>query len=150
MKRSILAGAVVLLAGPALADAVPKLDIERTCKSANQASVGLSDKANEEGCLRSERDAKREAEKNWGNYKPAAKAQCQSQFKAGGYPSYVEMVTCLELASGSVPTQPGPGGPATGGPGATGGTRPRETGTSLTQEPSASQRTNPIEVLEKN
>lgn len=145
MMRPILAAcALALLAAPAvpgraLADAVPNLDIEKTCKSANQASVGLSDNANEQGCLRSERDARKEAEKSWGSYKPAAKAQCESQFKAGGYPSYVEMVTCLELASGAVPTQSGGAGGA-----------PRGKGTGdLTREPAPSQRTDPIEVLEK-
>ncbi|WP_375465951.1 hypothetical protein [uncultured Methylobacterium sp.] len=152
--RRPLAGACALAAlaipaGPARADAVPKLDIEKTCKSANQANVSISDNASEEGCLRSEREAKREAERHWDDYKPAAKRQCEAQFTAGGYPSYVEMVTCLELASGTVPSQPGSGGAATGGPGAPAGKAPQESGArNLTREPPASQRTNPIDVLE--
>lgn len=148
----LLAGACALAllalpAGPARADAVPKLDIERTCKSANQVSV--SDNASEEGCLRSEREAKRTAEQQWDTYQPAAKRQCEAQFTAGGYPSYVEMVTCLELASGTVPAQQA-GGPAGGGPGAPGGggKAPPEAGArNLTQEPPASLRINPIDVL---
>jgi hypothetical protein len=35
--------------------------------------------------------AKKEAEQHWGSYTAAAKRQCQDQFKAGGFPSYVEM-----------------------------------------------------------
>ncbi|GJE58925.1 hypothetical protein [Methylobacterium trifolii] len=131
--------AFAILAGPARADTVPSLDVEKTCKSAQNAASGLSDQANIDGCLRSERDARREAERRWGDYTPAAKKQCESQFRAGGYPSYVEMVTCLELASGTVPTQPDSGGKA----------RAPEGTSNLTQEPPASQRTNPIEVLDK-
>ena len=150
--RAAVPGALALLAlasGSARADTVPNLDVESTCKSAQVANTSISDQANYDGCLRSEREAKRQAANNWGNYSPAAKRQCENQFKAGGYPSYVEMVTCLELASGSVPTQSGQGGTATSGPGAPkGGTAPREGGANLTKEPPASQRTNPIEVLE--
>ncbi|KAB1075743.1 hypothetical protein [Methylobacterium planeticum] len=151
--RSFLtaAAALVALAGPAsAAGGVPNLDIESTCKSAASASASISDNASVEGCLRSERDARKEAERRWGDYTPAAKNQCEKQFQAGGYPSYVEMVTCLELASGTVPTQSG-GGQAAGGPGAP--KRPagsEERGSSnLTSEPSAGQRTNPIETLNK-
>ena len=163
MTTRILAGAALtgalafaLLAAPAAstaarADTVPNLDIKKTCQSASRANVSVSDNANIEGCLRSERDAKKEAERRWGDYTPSAKRQCEDQYKAGGYPSYVEMVTCLELASGTVPTQPNSGGTATGGPGAPGGkAAPQEAGSqNLTREPAASQRTNPIEVLEK-
>ena len=126
---------------PALADTVPNLDVEQTCRSSQVANTSISDQANYDGCLRSEREAKKEAERKWGTYSSAAKRQCEDQFKAGGFPSYVEMVTCLELASGTVPTQSDASGQ---------GVKPqREGGATLTREPPASQRTNPIEVLEQ-
>lgn len=149
--RAIVPGALALLAlatGAARADAVPKLDVEKTCRSAQVANTSIDDKSNYDGCLRSEREAKREAESHWGDYTSAAKTQCQAQFTAGGFPSYVEMVTCLELASGTVPTQNGDGGNG-GGAGAPRDAKARrESGGSLTKEPSASQRTDPIRVLE--
>ena len=155
MKHVTLVAAALTLAGaglasrPALAEGPPVLNVEKTCKSAASASVGISDNASQDGCLRSERDAKREAERHWDTYTPAAKAQCSKQFEAGGYPSYVEMVTCLELASGTVPTQPSGGGVATGGKGspkqATGSS---EAPGNLTREPPASQRTDPQKVLD--
>lgn len=152
MKPTAPALAALLLgviAGPARADAVPDLDVERTCQSAQVANTSISDQANYDGCLRSEREAKKEAERRWGSYTPAAKQQCRNQFKAGGYPSYVEMVTCLELASGTVPTQSSEGGKAVGGPGSPPTVKQqRESGTNLTKEPPASQRTNPIQVLD--
>jgi hypothetical protein len=139
----------ILIAVPALADAVPNLDVEKTCKSAQVTNTTISDQANYDGCLRSEREAKKEAERQWGTYTSAAKRQCENQFKAGGYPSYVEMVTCLELASGTVPTQSNEGGQAVGGPGSPRDVKAqREGAANLTKEPPASQRTDPMKVLE--
>lgn len=151
--RAMVPGSIVLLtlalAPAARADAVPNLDVERTCQSAQVANTSISDKANYDGCLRSEREAKKEAERHWGSYTSAAKRQCENQFKAGGYPSYVEMVTCLELASGTVPTQSPEGGQAVGGPGSPRDVKAqRENGANLTKEPPANQRTNPIGVLD--
>jgi hypothetical protein len=141
--------ALTLAATAAHADAVPNLDVEKTCQSAQVTNTSISDQANYDGCLRSEREAQREAQRHWDTYTPAAKRQCSEQFKAGGYPSYVEMVTCLELASGTVPTQSGTGGQAVGGPGSPRDVKvQREGGANLTKEPPASQRTNPIQVLE--
>ena len=121
---------LALASASARADAVPDLDVERTCQSAQVTNTTISDKANYDGCIRSERDAKKEAERHWSSYTPAAKRQCQNQFKAGGFPSYVEMVTCLELASGTVPTQStdGAAGRAAGRQGAAGGRRQSDQG----------------------
>ncbi|GJE48033.1 hypothetical protein GOFOIKOB_1058 [Methylobacterium tardum] len=149
--RSLLPAAALLglAVTAAHADAVPSLDVERTCRSAQVTNTTISDQANYDGCLRSEREAKKEAEQHWGSYTAAAKRQCQDQFKAGGFPSYVEMVTCLELASGTVPTQSSEGGRAVGGPGSPRDVKAQqEGGANLTREPPASQRTNPIQVLE--
>ena len=140
---------LALAPASARADAVPDLDVERTCHSAQVTHATLRAKANYDGCLRSEREAKKEAERHWGSYTAAAKRQCQDQFKAGGYPSYVEMVTCLELASGTVPTQSTEGGRAVGGPGSPQDVKAqREGAANLTKEPPASQRTDPMKVLE--
>jgi hypothetical protein len=150
MRPLLPAAALLGLAVTAArADVVPNLDVERTCRSAQVANTSISDQANYDGCLRSEREAKKEAERHWGSYTAAAKRQCEDQFKAGGFPSYVEMVTCLELASGAVPTQSNEGGRAVGGPGSPRDVKAQqEGGASLTREPPASQRTNPIQVLE--
>ena len=147
--RHFLIGGFALAAlawgSPALADSVPKLDVEQTCRSAQRADVSSTGTTNYDGCLRSEREAEAEARRRWGDYTAASKAQCSSQFKAGGAPSYVEMVTCLELASGTAPTQTD----ANGRPMA-----PRESAKDgkaaggLTQEPEPSQRTDPMKVLE--
>lgn len=147
------ASCLVLWAAPSLAeDGPPRLDIESTCRSSGRAEVQVqtSQKDSEDGCLRSERAAHDEIKKRWNDYSASAKAQCSKQSQAGGFPSYVETVTCLELASGTVPSQTGNGSAATSGPGApkAGDGGPKEGG-SLTAEPSPAQRTDPIEVLDK-
>ncbi|GEO98518.1 hypothetical protein [Methylobacterium haplocladii] len=135
---------LTLLAGSALAEGPPDLDVEKTCRSSGRVQVGLSEKESQDGCLRSERAAHDELKKRWSEFSLDAKAQCSKQSEAGGFPSYVETVTCLELATGTVPAQTNGGDPAPKGA-ATGG----EKGSPLTAEPSPKERTNPIDVLNK-
>lgn len=142
-----LLGAQLMLVA---ADGPPNFNIEPTCKNAGVSSI--SD-AGSDGCLRSEREAKGTLEREWPRFGAAARSQCTQQSNAGGLPSYVEMLTCLELASGTVPTS-APRNAATEGQGApttTGSTSDRGTGegTSLTREPSPAQRTEPLRMLGK-
>lgn len=141
-------GGLGLLAAPGTTRAdsgPPKLDVEATCRSAERVQRTLSDNADKNACLNSERSAESDLKKRWGEFPAAAKRQCTQQFQAGGFPSYVELITCLELASGTVPTQPSLD-PGTDVGGKT--DRTRKDGSSLTREPSPAQRTNPIETLE--
>lgn len=140
-----LLGAHLVLAA---ADGPPNLDIRATCESPGRTAV--SNETGSDGCLRSERQAGDDLRKRWGSFPSAAKRQCSQQSRAGGFPSYVEMLTCLELASGIAPGGAGGGpgaGPATTG--STGAEANTSSGTKLTDEPSASQRTDPLKVLGK-
>lgn len=149
-RKSLLPAvlALGLVSSAALAaDGPPDLDVEATCKSAERVQRTLSDNPSKDACLNSERSAQTDLKKRWGQFPASAKSQCTQQFQAGGFPSYVELLTCLELASGAVPTQPdqnsAPKSDVGGGQG--GG---KKEGSSLTREPAPTQRTNPIEVLE--
>ncbi|SOR29527.1 conserved exported protein of unknown function [Methylorubrum extorquens] len=96
-----------LVCGAARAeDGPPKLDVAATCQSAQRVQKTLSDNVSADACLNSERGAERDLKKRWSEFPAAARTQCTQQFQAGGFPSYVELLTCLELASGAVPTQP--------------------------------------------
>ncbi|TNC11282.1 hypothetical protein FF100_19315 [Methylobacterium terricola] len=147
MPLALLSAQLILVA----ADGPPRLDIEGTCKSPGRSSV--SQESGSDGCLRSERSAGDELRKRWGQFSGSAKTQCSQQSVAGGFPSYVEMLTCLELASGAVPVT-SPTNRATtgqGSPTSTGSVRgrPEERADSLTAEPAPSQRTDPLKVLGK-
>lgn len=149
LNRTLLLLALCLSTGAVrAAEGPPKLDVEATCRSAERVQKTLSDNASKDACLNSERGAESDLKKRWGQFPAAAKSQCTQQFEAGGFPSYVELLTCLELASGTVPTQPSSDQPATSDVGGAAGSSGRKTGSSLTREPAPTQRTNPIEVLD--
>ncbi|ACL56038.1 hypothetical protein [Methylobacterium nodulans] len=146
-----LLGAQLILT--AAADGPPRFDVAATCNSPGRNAVAAE--SSSDGCLRSERAAGDELRKRWGDFSAAAKRQCSQQSRAGGFPSYVEMLTCLELASGNVPAR-GPENRATTGQGSVGpaatgstGRAARGGGSALTDEPSPRQRTDPLKVLGK-
>jgi hypothetical protein len=80
------------------ADSVPKFDVERTCRSA--AAAGLPGRDSAE-CQRDEQDARSKLEKDWSQYSAAQRSECDGLVKTGGAPSYVELLTCLEMAKQS-------------------------------------------------
>ena len=102
---ALLATPFLLGALPALADTPPVLDVAGTCRSSGSVNPD-ADRASG-GCLRSENEARTTLRQQWGKFGPSAKRQCSQQSQAGGFPSYVELLTCLELATGSVDVQAG-------------------------------------------
>jgi hypothetical protein len=89
---ALLLGSQVVLA----ADAVPKIDIVRSCQSAGAtAGAATRDKA---ACERDENNARATLEKEWSQFAPLDQASCARLVKLGGSPSYVELLICLEMA----------------------------------------------------
>src|SRR5262249_16077882 len=78
------------------ADAVPKFDVQRTCRPAAGAAVlpGRDSPA----CQRDETDARSKLGQDWTQYSATQRANCTNLVKLGGAPSYVELLTCLEMA----------------------------------------------------
>jgi hypothetical protein len=77
------------------ASSVPKLDAGPSCKAAAAASVVAG--RDVEACLGDENQAKEQLTKNWSQYRDADKQQCVELSQKGGPPSYVELLTCLEV-----------------------------------------------------
>jgi len=78
------------------ADQVPKFDTGPICRSAGAAAVmGTRDTA---ACERDEITARTTLEKEWSQFTPSDKARCGRLVTLGGGPSYVDLLTCLELA----------------------------------------------------
>jgi hypothetical protein len=93
----LLLGTQVLLA----ADAVPRFDTSLSCKSAGAAAVMGGDQKgarNTAACEQDERDAHVKLDQEWGSYNAAQREHCVSMSTLGGSPSYVELLTCLEIA----------------------------------------------------
>jgi hypothetical protein len=98
----ILAGSVLVLA----ADRVPDLNIGPSCHAAATAATVLN--RNEDTCKRDESDARGKLDQEWSQFTPVQKTRCVSLSSLGGSPSYVELLTCLEMAkaAAALPAEP--------------------------------------------
>jgi uncharacterized protein (UPF0261 family) len=76
-------------------DSVPKFDVERACREVATAGVPGRDSAQ---CQRDEQAAHSQLEKVWSQYNAAQRSECDGLVTTGGAPSYVELLTCLEMA----------------------------------------------------
>jgi hypothetical protein len=78
---------------------IPTVDIQNTCKMAASAMVQLmggSTAGNDtEICLGSEQRAREQLVKDWSTYSASDRSRCT--FTRAYLPSYVEMLTCLEM-----------------------------------------------------
>ncbi len=78
------------------ADTVPKFNVEASCRATAGASsspnLGASD------CRRDENDAQAKLQQDWTRYTVTQRSQCVRLSTLGNSPSYVELLTCLEMA----------------------------------------------------
>jgi hypothetical protein len=78
-----------------VADTVPQLDVKSSCSAANRGRGASEDM---EACLQEEQLARTQLEKAWGEYVADDRSGCVQLSTMGGTPSYVELLTCLEMA----------------------------------------------------
>ena len=79
----------------ALADGPPKLDVAPSCNAAARGAIVIG--RDKEACLGDERTAQDTLTQNWSKFNSADKTQCIGNVKTGGPPSYVELLSCLEI-----------------------------------------------------
>jgi hypothetical protein len=79
-----------------VADNVPKLNYEPSCKAAVTAAALPG--RDEESCKRDEEAARTTLDKLWTQFDGADRKRCLSLTSLGGAPSYVELLTCLEMS----------------------------------------------------
>jgi hypothetical protein len=80
----------------AKANEIPQFSIETSCRSAEV--VGLSRGRTKEACMRTEQDALDQLNRQWVQFPNDDRERCVRLATLGGFPSYVELITCLELA----------------------------------------------------
>lgn len=80
-----------------VADGVPKFDINRNCKLDVAATTGLSVDQSTKSCINDEQQARQQLAGQWSKFPAASRANCTSQESIGGTPSYVSLLTCLQL-----------------------------------------------------
>ena len=80
----------------AVADAVPTIDVTRTCR--NSASVtGTLTQSDIDVCIADEKEARDQLVKDWAQFSGASKAQCVHA-STDYLPIYVEVLTCLGMS----------------------------------------------------
>jgi len=78
-----------------VADRPPTLNVEPSCRAAERSGI---DGRTADSCMRGEDQAKGTLTDKWTQFSARQQARCTSLVQMGGPPSYVELLTCLEVA----------------------------------------------------
>ena len=108
MHPAIMAIAVSTQLVTPISDAIPKLNVEATCRGSVEAdkAMGLALPQSFDKCMSDENSARQQLGPIWASYSPAVRAQCEGEATAGGEASYVDLLTCLQMNDVSATTPP--------------------------------------------
>jgi hypothetical protein len=81
----------------AVADRVPNFDIARSCKLDIAATAGLTVDQSMKSCMHDERQARQQLARQWSKFPAPRRASCTEDESIGGTPSYVSLLTCLQM-----------------------------------------------------
>jgi len=95
---------LVLFGFPAAGQQFPRIDIEATCRSA--PALTAEDRDPVQRCIRDEEEAQRQLQSVWTGATAANRQTCEAETQVGGSPSYVDVLTCLQMSDGSISTAP--------------------------------------------
>ncbi|HWM84044.1 MAG TPA: hypothetical protein VNQ56_18445 [Pseudolabrys sp.] len=74
----------------------PTFNVDVTCRRAAESAVAPG--RTSEGCKSDEMTAREAIVKNWTDYASVDRERCARTASLGGPPSYVDLLTCLEMA----------------------------------------------------
>lgn len=96
LRSTVVLGVLLMGAGAAMAAGpAPQLDVGPSCDAA--AAHGLNGR-DRNACMKEENDAKTVLNDKWKDFSARQHARCAGLVRMGGPPSYVELLTCLEMA----------------------------------------------------
>ena len=78
----------------AVANRVPNFDFLPGCQLAVTVTTAAL-----KSCIRDERNARKTLIKSWARFAPQDQMKCSEETNLGGPPSYVELLTCLQIAA---------------------------------------------------
>jgi hypothetical protein len=81
------------LSPTAVSDTVPKFDIAKECRYEGGYPSDI------DRCSRDEATALKQLKNEWGRFVGTDRSSCMAEATIGGLSSYVELLTCLEIAS---------------------------------------------------
>jgi hypothetical protein len=96
---TVIAAAVQFVV--AAADGVPNINYESGCRAAAAASASFGITADNQSvgtCVTEERDARDKLVQQWTQFPPNDRMHCEREAALGQMPSYVELLTCLQIA----------------------------------------------------
>lgn len=87
----------------AVADSVPRFNLEPVCRGiAQQGGLALepnrSARQDFKHCMKSEMAMRGRVVRQWPNFTATEKADCIGEASAGGFQSYTDLFTCLQMA----------------------------------------------------
>lgn len=78
-----------------VADSPPRFDIAASCRDVGKSGVNVGRPAS--ACQGDEERARATLTARWSQFQPSARTTCVEGATFGGPPSYVEVLTCLEM-----------------------------------------------------
>jgi len=78
-----------------VADSPPRFDIAASCRDVGKAGINVGRPAS--ACRADEERARDALAARWSQFQPNARTNCVEGASFGGPPSYVEVLTCLEM-----------------------------------------------------
>ena len=78
-----------------IAHSPPRFDIAASCRDVGKSGVNVGRPAS--ACQGDEERARAQLTARWGEFTPSARTTCVESASFGGPPSYVEVLTCLEM-----------------------------------------------------
>ncbi len=85
----------------------PAFSLAKSCALERRPGPDAS-AASYRGCLSDERAARRTLRRRWSAFPAADRRNCRQVSETGGTPSYVALLTCLQLTDGTLPREPPP------------------------------------------
>src|SRR5688572_9224689 len=95
MKHTVAILLLIALTAPAVAQDVPRIRVEQSCRAAAKGTIGLSETY--ESCMRSEQEARDKLAAQWRQFPAADRQSCHSLTTTGTPGTYTELLTCLEM-----------------------------------------------------
>ncbi|HEY9453903.1 MAG TPA: hypothetical protein VIR82_14600 [Bradyrhizobium sp.] len=105
MHPAIMALAATTQLFTPISDAVPKLNVEATCRASVEAdkAMGLALPQSFDKCMSDENSAREQLGPIWASYSAAARSQCEGEATIAEA-SYVDLLTCLQMTNGAITT----------------------------------------------
>ncbi|GAU85936.1 hypothetical protein [Bosea sp. BIWAKO-01] len=98
--------AAALWYSAAIAQEIPRIDIEKSCRQARALSAEDTDPY--AGCVQDETGAQAQLPATWAAADGQQRQICAEQTRIAGSPSYVELLACLEMYAANSPAHSRP------------------------------------------